>query len=153
MSDDTDLTLTRAFDAPRSRVFAMWADPAHLKHWCLPTGFTAPDSTIEFRVDGEWRETLQGPDGTAYRSLSVFKEIVADERIVFTQTWLAADGTPGPETTVTVTLKDAGPGRTELTFRQIGFATADSRDSHAAGWAETLASLAAYLPGVDTTAA
>ena len=153
MTDDHDLTLTRVFDAPRRLVYAMWSDPDHLRRWCLPAGFSAPDNAVDFRVGGEWRETLRGPDGTTYRSLSVFKEIIAGERIVFTQTWLDDDGTPGRETMVTVTLTDAGDGRTELTFRQTGFATTASRDSHAHGWAETLDRLAAYLLGAESTAA
>lgn len=153
MTIDNELTLTRVFDAPRATVFAMWADPTHLKRWCFPTGFTIPESTIDFRVGGEWRETLQTADGALYRSLSVFQEIVPDERIVFAQTWLDDAGAPGGKTTVTITLRDAGPGRTELTFRQTGFTSADSRDSHAQGWAETLDSLAAHLLAVDTTAA
>ena len=51
----------------------------------------------------------------------------------------------GPETVVTVTFAELGPGRTELTLQQEGFATVSGRDEHNIGWSSTLDRFAEYL--------
>ena len=48
-------------------------------------------------------------------------------------------------TVVTITLKDLGEGRTQLTFHQAFFLSEASRDGHAEGWEETLDNLERYL--------
>jgi uncharacterized protein YndB with AHSA1/START domain len=45
---------------------------------------------------------------------------------------------------VTITLTERG-GKTELTLRQTGFASVESRDGHKEGWTSTFDRLAEYL--------
>jgi uncharacterized protein YndB with AHSA1/START domain len=66
------------------------------------------------------------------------------ERLVFTHVWLDAQGKPGKETLVTITLAEHG-GKTELTLHQTGFKSVESRDGHRGGWTSTLDRLAEYL--------
>ena len=138
------LTLTRLYDAPRDLVFRVWTEPEHLRRWCAPTGFTVPDSDGDLRPGGAWRATMRAPDGSEHRLAGVYREIAPPERLVFTHAWLDADGRPGIETLVTVTLEDRA-GRTLLTLVQSGFESAGSRDGHAGGWTETLDRLAGHL--------
>jgi uncharacterized protein YndB with AHSA1/START domain len=71
--------LERSYDAPPGRVFAAWADPEAKAQW-----FGAVDFSLDFRVGG--RETNGGgPDGGPfYRYDATYRDIVADERIVYT---------------------------------------------------------------------
>jgi uncharacterized protein YndB with AHSA1/START domain len=60
-------------------VFAAFADPAAKAQW-----FGAADYSLDFRVGG--RETNGGgpPDGPFYRYDATYRDIVPDERIVYT---------------------------------------------------------------------
>jgi uncharacterized protein YndB with AHSA1/START domain len=78
---------------------------------------------------------MRKPDGTDLWLGGVYREIVEPERLVFTHAWLDANGKPGPETLVTVTLTERG-GKTEMKFRQTGFDSTESREGHAGGWGE-----------------
>ena len=71
--------LERTYDAPPGRVFGAWADPEAKAQW-----FGAVDFTLDFRVGG--RETNGGgPDGgPLYRYDATYRDIVPDERIVYT---------------------------------------------------------------------
>lgn len=82
---DRDFVLTRVFDAPRERVFAMWADPARLAEWWGPKVFTTPVCEIDFRVGGAFRIVMRAPDGTDYPIKGVHLDIVEPERIVASQ--------------------------------------------------------------------
>ena len=138
------LTLTRLYDAPREMVFRAWTEPEQLRRWCAPTGFTIPESEGDARPGGAWRAMMRAPDGQEYRLVGRYTEVSPPERLAFTHAWLEADGTPGLETRVTVTLRERD-GRTELTLEQTGFASAAARDGHEGGWSETLDRLAAHL--------
>jgi uncharacterized protein YndB with AHSA1/START domain len=71
--------LERSYAAPPDRVFAAWADPEAKAQWFGAAGFN-----LDFRVGG--RETNGGgPDGGPfYRYDATYRDIVADERIVYT---------------------------------------------------------------------
>ena len=59
----------------------------------------------------------------------------AESRLVFTHTLGTSEGSPGPKTLVTVTLIERG-NKTEMTFRQSGFDSVESRQGHSEGWNE-----------------
>ena len=73
-----------------------------------------------------------------------YRAIEKPERLVFTHAWLDADRKPGKETLVTITLAERD-GKTELTLRQTGFPSAESRDGHKYGWSSALDVLVDYL--------
>jgi uncharacterized protein YndB with AHSA1/START domain len=64
-----------------------------------------------------------------------YRQVRPPDRLVATHAWKNPDGTPGPETVITVTLAEYGR-RTEMVFRQAGFDTVEARESHGEGWAE-----------------
>lgn len=143
-TSERELTLTRTLDAPRALVFKAWTEPERLVRWWGPSGFTTPHCEMDVRPNGDFRYTIRSPEGEDYRIRGAFREILEPERLVFTWTWVDAEGQPGHETLVTVTFAEQG-GKTRLTFHQGVFPSVEQRDSHGEGWNEALDRLAAHL--------
>lgn len=142
--NDSELQITRRYDAPRARVFDVWRTAEHLRNWFFPREFRVVEIDIDFRSEGDWSVTIQSPKGNDYPMLGKYREIVDGERIVFTQAWREENDQLSPETTITVTFSDDGDG-CEVVFRQEPFESAERRDSHEDGWDGVLEKLAEYL--------
>lgn len=142
---DFELVINRLLDAPPELVYACFTDPDHLARWGgAPEGMTVSVEYQDIRVDGMFRVTMRSPDGIDYRLQGTYRELTAPSRVAFTHAWIHEDGSPAPETLVTIDLKPNGKG-TELILRQTGLPSAGSRDGHAEGWTSTLDRLAGYL--------
>lgn len=139
------LTLTRVFDAPSELVFECWTQPAHMEKWLFPKDFTVPFSEADIRSGGSYRSCLRAPDGTDHWVGGIYTEVIPHHRIVFTHAWQDEAGNSEHETVVTITLRDVGAGRTQLTFHQAIFESEASRDGHAEGWSESFDNLERYL--------
>lgn len=98
---------------------------------------------MDARPGGAYRLVMRGPDGVVRTKCGVYREVTPD-RIVFSYAWEDADGKPGHEMQVTITLEDIGT-RTRMTLRQTGFAAISERDSHRAGWTSCTQRFAEYL--------
>jgi uncharacterized protein YndB with AHSA1/START domain len=144
---DNELVITRTFDAPRERVWQAWTDANQMKQWSAPRGFTIPMSEGDLRVGGAWRAMMVSPEGKELKLGGVYREIVRPERLVFTHAWDDPTGKPGPETVCSVTLVARG-NKTEMTFRQTGFASKEERDGHNDGWSQCFDRLAELLSPV-----
>lgn len=140
-----ELTIRRDFRASRSRVFAAWTDPAQLRHWCCPTGFSITVCEGDVRPGGSFRSCMRSPQGEDHWVTGVYREVVAPERLVFTHRWLDDSGDPGHETVVTVSLAETEGGGTRLTLHQAFFVSEASRDGHESGWTATLDNLTEHL--------
>lgn len=139
-SDANQLRIERTIPAPRDRVYRAFIDPARMRQWFGPHGFEATFVELDVRVGGAWRGGMRGPDGKELIASGVYREIVADERLVFTYAW-ERDGVRGFETLCQLELSDEGRG-TRLRFVQGPFETpADARD-HQGGWGEAFEKLA-----------
>jgi uncharacterized protein YndB with AHSA1/START domain len=141
------LVITRTFDAPRDLVFKLWTDPAHLKNWMGPRGFTFSELSYDVRPGGKWRGRLREDNGD--RDLwqgGVYHEIVPPERLVFSFYWDNNAMGPGPEsqTIVTVTFAEHG-GKTTMTFHQAPFQVVEQRDGHIHGWQSAFDRLVDYI--------
>lgn len=141
------LEIIREFDAPRTRVWTAWTDPADAVRWMGPHGFTATHVSGELRPGGAWRLCIRrDADGTELWQGGVYREVVAPRRLVFTFAWDDADGRAGPETLVKLDLAELDGGRrTRMTFRQAVFNTEANRDGHRGGWSEAFERLAAHV--------
>jgi uncharacterized protein YndB with AHSA1/START domain len=82
-SADNEIVITRLFDAPRELVWEAWTNPEHVAKWWGPNGFTTTTESMDLRPGGVWKHVMHGPDGTDYPNESVFLEVVAPERIVY----------------------------------------------------------------------
>ena len=146
-----ELVLTRIIDAPRELVFQAWTDPQHLAQWWGPQYFTNPVCEVDLRPGGAIRIDMRGPDGVIYPLEGVFREVVAPERLVFTNNALDAAGQPMIEGLTTVTFAEH-EGKTLLTVHDwISRATPGAADALAGmeeGWNQSLDRLAA-LPALN----
>jgi uncharacterized protein YndB with AHSA1/START domain len=82
-------TLERSYPVPPARVFAAWADPVAKARWFTPGPGTGHE--LDFRIGG--REVARGgPDGGPVMTFeSLYRDIVPDERIVYTSTLAEGD--------------------------------------------------------------
>ena len=113
LPSDTEIAFTRAFPAPRERVWRMWTQAQHLTHWWGPEGWTLPVCEMDFRVGGRWFYCMQGPDMRSC-GLATYHEIDDFARIVYSDAFADADGN---------VLDEMPAGRTTLTFREDEGAT------------------------------
>jgi uncharacterized protein YndB with AHSA1/START domain len=146
---DRELILTRVFDAPRERVFKAWTDPAQVPRFWGPHGMTTPVCEIDLKPGGVFRTVMRAPDGTEYPNQGVYLEIVAPERLVFTDAFTDAwVPSAKPFMTCVMTFEEQD-GRTKLTARALHGSAAD-REAHEKmgfyrGWGESLDRLEAHL--------
>ena len=149
---ETNLTITRDFDAPRDLVWTAWTEPEHIAHWFGPEGFSTRVEEYEFKSGGRFKYVMIGPDGKEYPGVSVFKEISPKDRIVATDEFGDRYKEKNPDVPsgmiVTETFEDLG-GRTKVTI-SIDHASAADKKKHeemgvVAGWGSTLDKLEKYL--------
>lgn len=146
-SSNRELVLTRIIDAPRERVFKAWT--TQLSQWWGPHGMTTPFCEMDLRPGGIFRTVMRAPDGTEYPTKGVFLEVVAPERIVFTDAF-GPGWEPDPDAffTAITTFENLG-GKTKYTARALHW-TAANREAHEKmgfhqGWGESLDRLAALM--------
>jgi uncharacterized protein YndB with AHSA1/START domain len=123
---DLEIVITREFNAPRELIWEAMTNPKHVVNWWGPRGFTTTIETMDFRVGGEWKHIMQGPDGAKYPNHSVFKEIVKPERIVY-QHGGKCEGGPNVSFESTWTFEALAADKTKVTIRMV-FPSAADRD-------------------------
>jgi uncharacterized protein YndB with AHSA1/START domain len=143
-STDLELVITRVFDAPRDLVWKAWAEPEQMACWAGPRGFTITSCEIGTRPGDAFRMTMRSPEGNEHRVRGVYHEIVEGERLVYTWTWIDADGNAGHETLITINFADEGE-QTRLTLHQAIFESNTARNEHHVGWNSSFDCLAEYL--------
>lgn len=73
---------TLLLDAPVEKVWEVWTNPEHIKHWWGPDGFTNTIEKMEVENGGEWIFTMHGPDGNSYPNKTLFREVVKNKKFV-----------------------------------------------------------------------
>jgi uncharacterized protein YndB with AHSA1/START domain len=121
---DRTLTTSRVFDAPRERVYKAWTDTKEFARWFPPDGFSAvceldvrPGGSL--RVDMKGEDPALGPDfvGKVFPGKGVYREVVANERLVFTFDATTEEGTPPVTLLMTVIFEPQGR-KTKVTIHQ-----------------------------------
>jgi uncharacterized protein YndB with AHSA1/START domain len=151
-----EIITTREFDAPRDLVFRAWTDPELIARWWGPASFTALVFRVDLREGGRYLFGMRLPDGRDFWSTGVYREIVAGERLVFTDSFADAEGNVVPasaygmsgdwplELLVTVMFEEHDGG-TKMTLRHEGIPAGESLDMTEAGWNESLDKLGVVL--------
>jgi uncharacterized protein YndB with AHSA1/START domain len=141
-------TLSRTLNAPPSRVFEAFSDPASKKKWFAgPPEWNQGESSLEFREGG--RETdVGGPEGGFVSTMhALYYDIVDNERIVYTYEMLL-DGQRTSVSLSTVELQAEGDG-TLLTLTEQGayFTEIDQVAGRKEGTEGLLDALQAFVEG------
>ena len=76
--------MTRMFNAPRRLIFEAATKPEYVRQWWGPRNATLTVCEIDFRVGGEWRFVMQGPDGSDHPFRGEYREIDPPGRVVQT---------------------------------------------------------------------
>jgi uncharacterized protein YndB with AHSA1/START domain len=97
-TETQELFITRVFDAPRELVWKAWTDPELMKKWLGPKDFTAPVCKIDLRVGGRYLCSMRSPEGQDFWSTGTYREIVALERLIMTDSFTDAEGNVVPAT-------------------------------------------------------
>ena len=116
-SNDTDIVMTRVFDAPRTLVFEALTRPELMLRWFNgPPGWKLVVCEADLRVGGAFRYVWRKESGKEMGMGGVFQEIVPPERIVntekFDEAWY-----PGEALNITVLTEHAGKTTLTLTVR------------------------------------
>jgi uncharacterized protein YndB with AHSA1/START domain len=142
---DTEIQMTRVFDAPRDLVFEAHSSGEHMKNWWGPRKYEVVSAEVDFRPGGKWRIVHRGPDGEEYGFHGEYREIVRPERITWT---FEFEGWPGQVAVETMTLEEQD-GKTTLTATSVS-GSGEERDGMIdsgmeSGAAETYDRLDEYL--------
>lgn len=92
MTGTPRFTITRAFAAPRARVWDAWTRPEALAQWFGPKGTCGTILAFDLRPGGEWRGRMEMPDGGTMHSKFVFREIEPMSRLVWVHGFADAEG-------------------------------------------------------------
>jgi uncharacterized protein YndB with AHSA1/START domain len=137
-----EVTYTRTYNAPRELVFTAMTTPEHLTHFWGPHGVSTPleHITVDLRPGGKF-ETIMVNDATGekYPSLGVYVEIVAPEKLV----WTEKDVEGGM--TTSITFHDLGDGRTEVVSHQTNVPEMFRSEQAQAGMRSSFDRFDAYL--------
>lgn len=155
-----DVVVKRTFDAPPDRVWRAWTDPADVRQWWGPIGFTCPVAEMDVRVGGRSLVAMRAPQefgGQDMYSTWTYTTLVPNERIEYTFNFSDEQGnrrTPaeaGVSSDVpadghhVVTLEDLGDGRTDMTVTEHAYASVDSRDMSRMGLEQCVDKMAAVI--------
>jgi uncharacterized protein YndB with AHSA1/START domain len=135
------LTLKRRLKAPPAKVFSAWTEPEKIKCWFGPGAVRCTHAEFDLRVGGSYTIIASSPDGETHRVDGVLREIVANEKLVYTWAW---HSTPERQSLVTVQFKPDGDG-TLLTLTHEQFFDEDARDRHQGGWNGAMDKLETFL--------
>jgi len=153
---EDDFTMSWMLNAPRERVFRAWTEPEELKQWWGPRMFTTPVARIDLRPGGKYFNCMRAPDGKDYCSTGEFREVVAPEKLVYTDSFSDGQGNPVDpakygmgadwprEALVDVTFAEQN-GMTKVTVHSHVPRSLAERQMAPQGWAESFVKLAEYL--------
>lgn len=103
LPSDTEILITRSFEAPRSLVWDALTTPRHLLRWWGPDHCPLVSCELDLRPGGAWRYLARDADGNELAWHGTYREIVDLERMVSTEVF---EGFPEAESLSTMTLTE-----------------------------------------------
>ena len=131
LPSDTEILITREFDAPRRLVYRAWTTPELVRRWWSGHRGKMTVVEIDLRVGGRWRYVMVTNGGHEVAFHGEYQEIVPEERIVHTEVFEMPGAPEGEPAVNEVTFSEAD-GRTTLLLlartpsRQVRDAIMDS---------------------------
>jgi uncharacterized protein YndB with AHSA1/START domain len=122
---DTQILITREFNAPKHLVYRAYTTPELIKRWWGGERGEVTHAEVDLRVGGTWRYVMTANRGFEVAFHGEYREIVPNERIVSTEVYEAM---PDDYAVCTVTLSETD-GRTALTLL-VQHNSQAARDGH-----------------------
>jgi uncharacterized protein YndB with AHSA1/START domain len=122
---DTQILITREFDAPKHLVYKAWTTPELVERWWGGRHGEVTSVEIDLRVGGTWRFVLIANEGFEVGFHGEYQELVPNERIVSTEVF---EGYPDAAAVNTLTLTEVD-GRTTMSVL-VQHTTKEHRDGH-----------------------
>ncbi|MGB3389379.1 MAG: SRPBCC domain-containing protein [Pseudaminobacter sp.] len=131
MVEKPSLTLKRRLKATPRKVYEAWTKAEKMSAWWGPQdGDEVLLLETDVRVGGRFHIVFRGIDGEEHSVSGTYREVVPDEKLVFSWAWRS---TPERESLVTIALRPEGEG-TMLTLTHEQFFDEKARDNHRTGW-------------------
>ncbi len=131
---ETDLRVTRRFNAPPQAVYDAHVNEAKLKRWMLgPEGWTMPHCSVDARPGGAFSYTWANAEGESFTIRGTFISLEPPDRIVHRETMEIGEATP-PESRVTTAFAADGEGT--LMTMTISYDSAEIREAAVASGME-----------------
>jgi uncharacterized protein YndB with AHSA1/START domain len=123
---DTEILITREFDAPKHLVYKAFTTPELIKRWWSAKRGEVTLAEVDLRVGGKWRFVMVTEGGFEVGFHGEYREIIPNEMIVNTEVY---EGVPGGEenAAVNTTRFVEAAGRTTLTVL-VTMPTKEGRD-------------------------
>ena len=122
---DTQILITREFAAQRHLVYRAWTEPDLIRLWWSGDRGVVTSIDVDLRVGGRWRYVMMANGGFEVAFHGEYREVVPDERIVYTEVW---EGMPDAQAVDTVTFTERG-GRTIVEVL-VQHSCREHRDAH-----------------------
>lgn len=95
-----DIEITWIYDAPVESVWNAWKDVNTLRQFWGPSGCKFIEFSVDFRVGGKYLYCTQFPDGRRVWVTGIYKKIVPNRELVFTDAFSDENGNIVPATSV-----------------------------------------------------
>jgi uncharacterized protein YndB with AHSA1/START domain len=112
---DTQILITRAFDAPAHLLWRAYTEPQLVKRWWSGKRGEVISVEIDLRVGGRWRYVMVANEGFEVAFHGVYREIEPDDRLVSTELFEGMPDASEDDATVNTTTFAEADGRTTLT--------------------------------------
>ena len=122
---DTQILITREFNAPRRLVYQAWTTPELIKRWWSADRGEMTIAEVDLRVGGAWRYVMTANGGFEVAFHGEYREVVPNERIVSTEIFEAM---PEAAAVSTVTFAEQD-GRTVVSIL-VQHASQEHRDGN-----------------------
>ena len=115
LPSDTQILITREFDAPAHLIYKAFTTPALIKRWWSGKRGSVTTAEVDLRVGGKWRFVMTTNRGEEVAFRGWYREIVPNKRLVYTEMYEAVQQSDKDEGTLnTMTLVESD-GRTLVT--------------------------------------
>ena len=128
---ETQIHVTRDFNAPKDLVYRALTEPDLIRRWWNAKRGEVTVCDVDLKVGGGWRYVMVTEDGREVAFHGTYREIVPNERLVYTEVF-EMPGVSDDDATVNTATFTETDGRTTLTVltvcpnRQIRDAIIDS---------------------------
>lgn len=113
---DDQILITREFAAPRHLVYRAWTTPDLVRRWWAGHRGKTTDVELDLRPGGRWRYVMIANGGFEVAFHGEYREVLPNERLVYTEVYEIPGATDEGAPVVTVTFTEDA-GRTTVTMR------------------------------------